>query len=101
MWTHRYNDTYISGKPDTQRTLVNRRTINRRQSIDGGTAVSSAFERPFADIVVCMCVCNKASISTSDNMPRVFSSANLEVHACTYVAHTHTVFVGVEQKDGG
>jgi sodium/potassium-transporting ATPase subunit alpha len=56
---YRFNDIYIAGKPDKHRT-----TQQKSKMIGDSSFV---FDRPFADILVCMAVCNKASISTSDN----------------------------------
>jgi hypothetical protein len=72
------------------RTVANKISISRRVSMGstGGGAVadatstdSGAFERPFGDIVLCMCVCNKASISVNDdgaNFRRVQTNVNIE-----------------------
>ncbi len=56
---YRFNDTYIAGKPDVHRTT--------RQKGKAVKDSAFAFDRPFGDILVCMAVCNKASISTHDN----------------------------------
>jgi hypothetical protein len=69
------------------RTVANKFNVNRRVSMsDVAPAVATttgdgAFERPFGDIVVCMCVCNKASISVNDdatNFKRVQTNENIE-----------------------
>jgi hypothetical protein len=69
------------------RTVANKMSVHRRVSRDSvGRAAGAtnsnddAFERPFGDIVVCMCVCNKASISVNDDasFPRVQTNVNIE-----------------------
>ena len=91
-----YNDTFVSGKPDTQRTVATRNRVAMRkrsrstllppapdaiaESLPAAEMEMFPFERPFADLLIGMCVCNKANIVTSDHgqIKRVFSSENME-----------------------
>ena len=87
-----YNDVFVSGKPNVQRneatlTRVAMRKKSRSTLLlpppeaDNLTHADTdmfPFERPFADLLIGMCVCNKAVVSAPDSMKRVFSSANME-----------------------
>lgn len=74
----RYDGTFISGKPDAHRTLVNRRRSTLRMSADQAATVAELpFENTFGGILVCMCVCNKATVSSSTTIPSNTSSNNL------------------------